>query len=66
MFMLPDTVTARLHGALVAVQNELRLLEQDLGLCPNCGTRPPVPFAERAPRALHGSKPHGGYPRRVA
>ncbi len=66
MFMLPDTVTARLQGALTAVQHELHLLEQDLGLCANCGARPPIPFAQRAPRPLHGSKADGGFPRRVA
>ena len=66
MFMLPDTVTSRLQGALAAVQHELRLLEQDLGLCANCGAQPPIPFAQRAPRPLHGSKARCGYPRRVA
>jgi hypothetical protein len=37
-----------LRRAFRAAQEELHLLEQDLGLCAQCGSRPPVPLKERA------------------
>ncbi len=37
-----------LRRALQAAQEELHLLEQDLGLCTQCGERPPLPLKERA------------------
>ncbi len=37
-----------LRRAFEAAQTELKLLEQDLGLCAQCGSRPPLPLKERA------------------
>jgi len=37
MFGWHHTVTTALHRGLDAVQQELRALEQDLGLCAACG-----------------------------
>ena len=39
---------APLHRAIEAVQRELQLLEQDLGLCAQCGGQPPTPLKDRA------------------
>ena len=36
-----------LRRALDAVQQELRLLEQDFGLCADCGDHPPAPLGQR-------------------
>ncbi|HEY7065654.1 MAG TPA: hypothetical protein VII06_29535 [Chloroflexota bacterium] len=45
---VPQRLFRELNRALDAVQRELRLLEADLGLCPDCGERPPIPFSQRA------------------
>jgi RNA polymerase-binding transcription factor DksA len=44
---VPKKILRELCRALDAVQHELRLLEQDFGLCADCGERPPTPFNQR-------------------
>jgi RNA polymerase-binding transcription factor DksA len=39
-----------LRRTVQAVQDELKVLEGDLGLCESCGDHPPMPFNQRAPR----------------
>jgi hypothetical protein len=51
MLQLHRTLSA-LRRALDAAQQELSLLEQDLGLCAACGERPPLPLKQRALRSL--------------
>jgi hypothetical protein len=54
MFAWYHTVTTALHGGLNAIQQELRALERDLGLCAECGEARPVPLRPRrsaSPRA---------------
>jgi hypothetical protein len=57
---------APLRRALRAAQLELALLERDLGLCEQCGDRPPSPLKDRAAARmrLHRITAAGG--RRVA
>jgi hypothetical protein len=55
-----------LSRALDAVQHELQLLEQDLGLCAECGDCPPVPLAQRRFRAAPVRVPLAAQRRRVA
>jgi len=40
-------VFQQLARALDAVQHELHLLEEDLGLCADCGDHPPLPLKQR-------------------
>jgi RNA polymerase-binding transcription factor DksA len=47
MVSVPKRVYRELRRALGAVQQELRLLEQDFGLCAECGDRPPAPLGQR-------------------
>jgi hypothetical protein len=44
---MPKRIYRGLHRALVAVQQEVRLLEQDFGLCADCGDCPPAPLGQR-------------------
>src|SRR5439155_9802202 len=57
---------APFRRALRAAQHELALLERDLGLCEQCGDRPPSPLKDRAATRmrLHRITAAGG--RRVA
>jgi len=63
---LPKTIVRELRRALDAVQQELRLLELDLGLCADCGERPPAPLAERRLRAAPVRATIAAQRRRVA
>jgi hypothetical protein len=45
-------VTATLRRGIDAVQQELRALEQDLGLCAECAGSPPLPLSERRQQAM--------------
>jgi hypothetical protein len=47
MNRLHHEIIGPLQRALQAIQQEIHLLEQDLGLCADCGERPPVPFEQR-------------------
>ena len=47
MFGWHHTVTTALRRGRDAVQQELRALEQDLGLCAECGETRPLPFSQR-------------------
>jgi hypothetical protein len=57
---------APLRRAFRAAQEEFELLERDLGLCRQCGDRPPTPLKDRAAlrMRLHRLTAAGG--RRVA
>ncbi len=48
MDRLRREIIAPLRRVFQAAQEELHLLEQDLGLCVQCGGRPPDPLKERA------------------
>ena len=61
MFGWHHPVTTALRRGLDAVQQELRALEQDLGLCAECGETRPLPLRQRrsaSPRAR--PPPRGG------
>lgn len=66
MLGFPPHVTSAVRDAFAAAQRELRLLEQDLGLCSQCGTEPPTPFKERPPRPLASHRARAVGSRRVA
>jgi hypothetical protein len=44
---MPKRIYRDLRRALVAVQHEMRALEQDFGLCADCGDHPPAPLGQR-------------------
>jgi hypothetical protein len=46
------TVTATLRRGIEAIQEELRALEQDLGLCAECAGSPPLPLDQRRQQAM--------------
>ena len=50
MFEAHRNVIPKLRQVLDAVQQELRLLEEDLGLCAACGERRPRPLGQYATR----------------
>lgn len=52
MFRVYQPVLRTLRRTLEAAREELSLLETDLGLCAECGSHPPPPLRERAPRPL--------------
>jgi hypothetical protein len=66
MLGLPKTIFRELCRALDAAQHELRLLEQDLGLCADCGDRPPAPLRERPVKTVPVRAPVPAERRRVA
>ena len=44
---MPKRIYRELSRALGAIQQEVRLLEQDFGLCADCGDCPPAPLGQR-------------------
>jgi hypothetical protein len=64
---LAMSIVGRLRRALDAVEQELRLLEQDLGLCAECAERrPPPPLGRGAVRSIPTHTPMITRERRVA
>ncbi len=60
-----SSVGTALRRTLRSVQQDLRALEQDLGLCAECGETRPLPLSERRRERLRaGPRPVAG--RRVA
>lgn len=61
------SIVGRLRRALNAVEHELRLLEEDLGLCADCAERrPPPPLGRGAMRSISAHAPLITRERRVA
>jgi hypothetical protein len=52
MFDWHHVVTAGLRRGRETIQEELRALEQDLGLCAACGETRPLPFSQRRREGL--------------
>jgi hypothetical protein len=64
---LAMSIVGRLRRALDAVEQELRLLEQDLGLCAECAERrPPPPLGRGTVHSIPAHTPMITRERRVA